>query len=304
MFGPGENPSAALLINGKLIALIEEERINRIKTSPNNLPINAAKECMKIAGININSINGIAWGWDCLKYEKYLKKVNKKRKEDFSSLQNDLNRNIYHPKRIERSLKIGFSDQLKGKMPKIYFMTHHLCHAASAFFCSGFKKANILSIDGSGEDLTTLLSEASNNKIKIIKKIKIPNSLGGYYATFTEFLGFKPYMNEGKTMGLAAYGKYSKNIQKKLDKFIYYDRLTGSFKINNKLRYDGKHSYGVRFTDDFVKIFGKKRDKNISALTKPYPNNPSIVSILLYPQKYSGGDKSSGPLTHAPEQVA
>ena len=61
MFGPGENPSAALLINGKLIALIEEERINRIKTSPNNLPINAAKECMKIAGIDINSINSIEY---------------------------------------------------------------------------------------------------------------------------------------------------------------------------------------------------------------------------------------------------
>ena len=62
------------------------------------------------------------------------------------------------------------------------------------------------------------------------------------------------------------------NIQKyskKLDKFINYNRSTGLFKINNKLRYDGKHSYGVRFTDDFVKIFGKKRDKNISALTPP-----------------------------------
>ena len=281
MFGPGENPSAALLKNGKLIALIEEERINRIKTSPNDLPINAAKECMKIAKIDINSIDGIAWGWDCIKYEKYLGKENKKRKYDFNSLQNELNRNLYHPKRIERSLKIGFSDQLKTKMPKIYFMTHHLCHAASAFFCSGFKKANILTIDGSGEDLTTLLCEASNDKIKIIKKIKIPNSLGGYYATFTEFLGFKPYMNEGKMMGLAAYGKYSKNIQKKLDKFINYNRLTGSFKINNKLRYDGKHSYGVRFTDDFIKIFGKKRDKNISALTKPYPDIAFNVQYRL-----------------------
>ena len=95
-------------------------------------------------------------------------------------------------------------------MPKINFLNHHLCHAASAFFCSGFKESNILTIDGSGEDLTTLLCEAKGNKIKIINKFKIPNSLGGYYATFTEFLGFKPYMDEGKFMGLAAYGKYSK----------------------------------------------------------------------------------------------
>ena len=79
MFGPGENPSATLLKNGKLIALIEEERINRIKTSPNDLPINAAKECMKIANIDINSIDGIAWGWDCIEYQKYLKKNNKQK---------------------------------------------------------------------------------------------------------------------------------------------------------------------------------------------------------------------------------
>ena len=96
--------------------------------------------------------------------------------------------------------------------------------------------------------------------------------MGGYYATFTEFLGFKPYMDEGKFMGLAAYGKYSKKIQSQLDKFLKYNKSNGFYKINNKLRYDGKHTFGERFTNEFVKIFGKKRKKNISALTKPYPD--------------------------------
>ena len=274
MFGPGENPSASLIMNGKLIALIEEERLNRIKMSPNHLPINAAKLCLKIGGININNVDEIAWGWDCEKYEKYLKSENKKikNKKNFNYLQNELNKNLYNSARIKRAIKIGFSDQLKKKMPKINFLNHHLCHAASAFFCSGFKESNILTIDGSGEDLTTLLCEAKGNKIKIINKFKIPNSLGGYYATFTEFLGFKPYMDEGKFMGLAAYGKYSKKIQSKLDKFLKYDKSSGFYKVNNKLRYDGKHTFGERFTDEFVKIFGKKRQKNISALKKPYPD--------------------------------
>ncbi len=274
MFGPGENPSAALIMNGKLIALIEEERLNRIKMSPNHLPINAAKLCLKIGGININNVNEIAWGWDCDKYEKYLENENKKikNKKNFNYLQNEMNKNLYNSKRIRRAVKIGFSDQIKKKMPKIHFLNHHLCHAASAFFCSGFNKSNILTIDGSGEDLTTLLCEGKGNKIKIINKFKIPNSLGGYYATFTEFLGFKPYMDEGKLMGLAAYGKYSKKIQSKLDKFLKYNKSNGFYEVNNKLRYDGKHTFGERFTDEFVKIFGKKRKKNISALTKPYPD--------------------------------
>ena len=156
-----------------------------------------------------------------------------------------------------------------------------MCHAASTFFCSGFKEANILTIDGSGEDLTTLMCMGKNNKIKVLDKIRIPNSLGGFYATFTEFLGFKPYMDEGKMMGLAAYGKYSEKIQSKLDLFISYNKQKGNFKINNKLRYDGKHTFGEKFTDEFVKIFGSKRSSRLSALTKPYPDIAFNVQYRL-----------------------
>ena len=156
-----------------------------------------------------------------------------------------------------------------------------MCHAASTFFCSGFKEANILTVDGSGEDLTTLMCEGRNNKIKILDKIKIPDSLGGFYATFTEFLGFKPYMDEGKMMGLAAYGKFSDKIQSKLDLFITYDKKNENFKINNKLRYDGKHTFGEKFTDEFVKIFGAKRPPQLSALTNPYPDIAFNVQYRL-----------------------
>ena len=281
MFGPGENPSASLLINGKLVALIEEERINRIKTSPNNLPILSAKKCLEIAGISINEVDAIAWGWDCPKYFFYLNKIKNKNKKNFNNLQNELNKNLYHPQRIKRAIELGFSDQCKKKMPKIHFLVHHLCHAASTFFCSGFKEANILTVDGSGEDLTTLMCEGKNNKIKILDKIKIPDSLGGFYATFTEFLGFKPNMDEGKMMGLAAYGKFSDKIQSKLDLFITYDKKNGNFKINNKLRYDGKHTFGEKFTDEFIKIFGAKRPSQLSALTKPYPDIAFNVQYRL-----------------------
>ena len=119
MFGPGENPSASLLINGKLVALIEEERINRIKTSPNNLPIQSAKKCLEIAGITINEVDAIAWGWDCPKYFFYLNKIKNKGKKDFNNLQNELNKNLYHPQRIRRTIELGFREQCKKKLPKI-----------------------------------------------------------------------------------------------------------------------------------------------------------------------------------------
>ena len=124
------------------------------------------------------------------------------------------------------------------------------------------------------------MCKGEENKIKIIEKIKIPDSLGGYYATFTEFLGFRPYMDEGKFMGLAAYGNFSQKIQDKLDNFISFNKETGIFQINNKLRYDGLHTFGERFTDEFVKILEKKEIKNVS-VTKPYPDIAFNVQFRL-----------------------
>ena len=138
MFGPGENPSASLLINGKLVALIEEERINRIKTSPNNLPILSAKKCLEIAGISINEVDAIAWGWDCPKYFSYLNKIKNKSKKDFNSLQNELNKNLYHPQRIKRAIELGFSDQCKKKMPKIHFFNSSFVSRSLNFFLFWF----------------------------------------------------------------------------------------------------------------------------------------------------------------------
>ena len=157
-------------------------------------------------------------------------------------------------------------------MPKIEYYPHHLCHAASAFYCSGFEQSNIITLDGSGEEITTLLAFGEKNKIKEIKKFLLPHTLGGLYASFTEYLGFKPYHDEGKVMGLASYGEFDDELQKKLDKVIKYNPKTGDFEVNPYMRYIGKHNYGHRFTDDFVDLFGPKRASNISALKAPYPN--------------------------------
>ena len=78
MNGPGANSSSALIKNGKLISLIEEERITRIKTAPHGLPFQSATLCLKEAGIDISKVDYIAWGWDCNKYQKILKKFNSK----------------------------------------------------------------------------------------------------------------------------------------------------------------------------------------------------------------------------------
>jgi len=287
IFGPGPNPSAVLLVNGEIIAWAEEERFNRIKTSPNSLPIKSAKWCLDYAEINLDDVDKIAYGWDSPNYISDTREFFLTQRKKFSdnslynNLQEELLMNLYHPERIKYQLQLGLGSlSVKRKIPEIEFFKHHDCHVSSAFYSSGFTEGNILSIDGSGEEVSTLLCYASNNKIKVIKSFKLPNTLGGFYATFTEFLGFRAYHDEGKVMGLASYGKYQAKLQEKLDKFIPFDPNTGEFSVNPRLRYIGNHTYGSRYTDEFVEIFGKPRDKE-SALESQYADLAFALQFRL-----------------------
>ena len=89
---------------------------------------------------------------------------------------------------------------------KILFIEHHLSHAASAFFCSPFKEAAILTVDGVGEWTTASLGVGRGTEIKLLKEIRFPHSLGLLYSAFTAFLGFEVNEGEYKVMGMAPFG--------------------------------------------------------------------------------------------------
>jgi carbamoyltransferase len=288
MFAPGPNPSAALLMDGRLVAWAEEERFNRIKTSPNDFPFKAATFCLEKAGLHLDEIDQIAYGWDCTRYslqapvfyeEQHTKYPDT---HSYNKLQQAYRLNLYHPDRIEQTLRLGLrSLSPTNSVPPVRYYSHHLSHAASAFYASGFEEANILSIDGSGEEICTMLAKGSPKGIEVLETYKLPHTLGGVYATFTEFLGFAPYRDEGKVMGLAAYGSYKESWQEKLDKLLSFDAKTGRYAVNPYLRFIGAHNYGRRFTDEFVGIFGAPRSRSASALSDDYPDIAFAVQWRL-----------------------
>ncbi len=164
---------------------------------------------MKNANLKLSDIDKIAYGWDSPSYIKKTKDFLREKREEigdqsvYNKLQDDLLTNLYHPERIKHQINMCYSSiDYKVKVPEVIFFKHHDCHIASAFYSSGFEESNVLSIDGSGEEVTTLLCYASREGIKTIKTFKLPNTLGGFYATFTEFLGFRAYHDEGKVIGL------------------------------------------------------------------------------------------------------
>ena len=112
---------------------------------------------------------------------------------------------------------------------KLVFLDHHLCHSAFGYYQSGFKDSAILTVDGHGENETCFFGEANNGKIKKLDSINYPNSVGLFYGTFTDFLGFKPDSDEWKVMALSAHDKkniYDKKIQK------IYKFYNGKFEID------------------------------------------------------------------------
>ncbi len=135
--------------------------------------------------------------------------------------------------------KLKVRETIKKKLKfkgDIFFIEHHLSHAASAFLCSPFQEAAILTIDGVGEWTTTAFGTGTGNKINLIKEIRFPHSIGLLYSTITAYLGFRVNNSEYKIMGLSAYG----NMNKKRNE--YYEKLKkiieikedGSFKLDMK----------------------------------------------------------------------
>lgn len=294
--GHGPNPSAALICNNKLIAFAEEERFNRIKNAPSYLPIKSILFCLSKAKITAKDLDSISVAWDCESYIKNQPLFLKKIKDNYNwddNLYNDLHERklltAFHPEVLKQNLKFSLAKNDHFiDIKKISFLNHHLCHAASTYYASDFDKALIFTIDGSGEEDCTVIWKAENGLIKEIEKFKLPHTLGGYYGTFTEFLGFKANSEEGKLMGLAPYGKFDENIQKKLDGFVAYDEKKSSYTVDPTYRFYNQRSYNSVFTDKLVKIFGPPRipHKKITTFHKDLAFNvqwrlEKIVSGLI-----------------------
>src|SRR4030095_14798755 len=91
---------------------------------------------------------------------------------------------------------------------KFRYVEHHVAHAASAFYCSPFDEAAVLTVDGAGEEATVLFAHGQGNRLKVLRRIKLPHSLGQFYSAATNFLGFDMFAgDEYKVMGMDGWGE-------------------------------------------------------------------------------------------------
>jgi carbamoyltransferase len=205
--------AAVLLRDGKLIAAAEEERFTLAKHARGELPRGAIGFCLKQADISMQDVD-----WICSPLRTYTN----------------------YDRRLAEYFKYQF-----GHSPRIELYDHHLCHAASSYYGSGFPEATVACFDFSGDSSSGMVAYAKGNDFRVLTRFGRHNSLGLYYGMLTQYLGYQMTNDEYKVMGLSSYGN-----PKYLDRFATILRPNGiDYELDEAL--DKRRRDAEVYTSDF-----------------------------------------------------
>lgn len=201
--------SACLLIDGELVVALEEERFSRDKHT-RAFPTLAIEQCLKYAGITLDQIDHVAVSikpthrW----FAKTLYACRRPHKAA-PFIKHELLNGFFK----QRNFRQWFSESFPQQAPQLHFVEHHLSHAAGSYLVCPWDEAAIMAIDGSGEWACAWMGYGKGNQVECYNESLFPNSLGSVYESVTEFCGFRPNYDEGKTMGLAPLGNPQRFLQ-------------------------------------------------------------------------------------------
>jgi len=278
--------SACLIQDGEIVAAAEEERFRRLKHWA-GFPSEAIKYCLVEANVSPEEIDhvGVSRNPTAHLHKKVLYALS--RRPSFSLVKDRLaNMAKIGNSKSELAQALGISPL--GLRARFHNVEHHRAHMASAFFVSPFEEAAVLSIDGFGDFVSTMLGVGCGNQIKVSNQVEFPHSLGLFYLAITQYLGFLKYGDEFKVMGLASYGEPTY-----LDEFrkIVLLQESGAFKLD--LEFFRHHAEGVEmswnneqpvvgraYSDKIVATFGLPRESN-EPITKHHEDIAASMQAML-----------------------
>jgi carbamoyltransferase len=214
--------AAAVTDQGKIMAAAQEERFTRKKHTP-DFPNEAIEYCLQETGFGLQDLDAVVfYDKPLLKFERLLETyyhfAPKGVRSFVTAMPVWIREKMFLKDLIHKELKKF--DGYDRKKIKLLFPEHHLSHAASAYYPSGFSEAAILTIDGVGEWATASISHGVENKITLLKELQFPHSVGLLYSAFTYYLGFTVNSGEYKLMGLAPYGNPEAEETKQFEALI------------------------------------------------------------------------------------
>lgn len=270
--------AAALVVNGEIIAAAEEERFSRIKHT-SEFPVNAIKYCLAEAQITLYDVDALVfYDKPLLKFERILETTYHNVPFGFRLFHKAMpvwmKGKINLRKTITSELK-AVDQSVKFSREKILFTTHHLSHAASAFYPSPFNDAAILTVDGVGEWATATIGAGTGTEISLIKQMNFPHSVGLLYSSFTYFLGFKVNSGEYKLMGLSPYGVVNDTqtvaFIQKIKKELITIHEDGSIELNMRYFNFSRRLKMIR-EKKWEELFGLKLRKKTDSIEQEHAN--------------------------------
>jgi carbamoyltransferase len=274
----GFNTSSALLCNAEIVAAVEEERLIREKRT-RKFPSAGIRWAMNQAGIKWNDLAAVGIAWNpAINLESHNVAQSARARylgETYYSVPS-------HLMALRGDVAGEYSEQLlnfqDGSPTRIVYVRHHLCHAANFYF-SPFENAAILTADAFGEKESTTFSIGTDNRIEPVWAQEFPHSLGGYYSTLTEYLGFQAQSDEWKLMGASSYGDPQRFLPKlrELVKLI----PDGGFELD--LSYFNFYQFHrpLRYTPKLQELLGLPPNKAEQPLDQAYYDVAAAAQSLF-----------------------
>lgn len=278
--------SATLIVDGKIIAAVQEERFSRIKNDA-SFPEKSIAFCFNEAGMEAIDLDAIVfYEKPFLKFERIVDELINQAPFGLISFAKNMpiwvKQKLFMKRKIKEKMNTLFGE-INWNKTELLFSKHHLSHAASSFFVSPFKDAAILTIDGVGEIASATISKGSDSKIETLKELNFPNSVGLFYSAFTAFLGFEVNNGEYKVMGLAPYAfqkeKEVQNIIDKLKKNVITIHETGAIHLNPNY-FQFNHSSSMLKTIKVEELLSIKAVTNTNQLSSSHVCLAQAIQLI------------------------
>src|ERR1051326_772016 len=265
----GYHDSACSLIqDGKLVAAAQEERFSRIKND-RSWPVKAFLYCLEEGGITIADVDCVGYYEDpCLKLGRqiwmgFMPNLPAFRRDAILD-------------RLSRTPPQQMISEILGYNGRVEVFDHHLSHAASSYYFSGFEESAILTVDGVGDWATTTYGCGKGARIERFEQVDFPDSLGFFYSAITGYLGFEVNEGEYKVMGLAPYGEpdYVDQIRKLVEV-----TSEGQYRLN--MKYFGFLTEDCMYTQDLIDLLGQPPREPESEITQYHMDVAKSAQVVL-----------------------
>jgi carbamoyltransferase len=278
--------SACLVRDGELIAAAEEERFRRIKYWA-GFPTEAIRYVLEEGGIGPHDLDHIGISRDPSAHLQRKVLFALRRRPNFGFIKDRLS-NMARVRDPRAALGAAFGPDAARLKARFHNVEHHRAHMASAFFVSPFPKAAVLSIDGMGDFVSTMWGTGGLNRLRVMGAVHFPHSLGYLYTAVCQWLGFGNYGDEGKVMGLAAYGRPSLLATMR---DIVRGKRDGTFALNQDYFLyeseglsmtwdDGAPVIGRTYSPKLVDALGPAREKGDALGEHHYDVAASLQAVL------------------------